>query len=66
MATNTDDPPDTEADIIDYYDIMVIGRTGMGRESDKLIIANPYGHDYRGEQENSTLTKKLSMKTKCR
>lgn len=52
MAANTDDPPDTEADIIDYYDIMVIGRTGMGKSttSDKLVIANPDGHDYRGEE----------------
>ena len=52
MAANTEDPPDTEADIIDYYDIMVIGRTGMGKSttSDKLIIANPDGCDYCGEQ----------------
>ena len=52
MAASTEYPPDTEADIIDYYDIMVIGRTGMGKSttSDKLIIANPDGHDYRGEQ----------------
>lgn len=37
---------------IDYYDIMVIGRTGMGKSttSDKLVIANLDGHDYRGEE----------------
>ena len=38
--------------IIDYYDIMVIGRTGMGKSTtaDKLVIANLDGIDYRGEQ----------------
>lgn len=38
--------------IIDYYDILVIGRTGMGKSttSDKLVIANLDNHDYRGEQ----------------
>ena len=37
---------------IDYYDIMVIGRTGMGKSttSDKLVIANLDNHDYQGEQ----------------
>ncbi len=51
MAANSD-TPDTEADIIEYYDIMVVGRTGMGKSttSDKLIIASPDGRDYRGEQ----------------
>ena len=54
MAANTDDPPDTEADIIDYYDIMVIGRTGMGKSttSDKLVIANPDGRNYREEEHS--------------
>ncbi len=45
-------PATGENEAIDYYDIMVIGRTGIGKSTtaDKLIIANPDGHDYRGEQ----------------
>ena len=45
-------PETGENEAIEYYDIMVIGRTGMGKSttSDKLIIANPDGHDYRGQQ----------------
>ena len=46
-------PESAKNDSIDYYDIMVIGRTGMGKSttSDKLIIANPdHVRDYRGEQ----------------
>ena len=37
---------------IDYYDIMVIGKTGMGKTTtaDKLLVANPRGHDYLGAQ----------------
>ena len=39
---------------IDYYDIMVIGRTGMGKSttSDKLVIANLNNLNYRGEQHS--------------
>ena len=39
---------------IDYYDIMVIGKTGMGKSTtaDKLLIANPDGYDYRGSQHS--------------
>ena len=35
---------------IDYYDIMVIGRTGLGKSTtaDKLLIANLTNIDYRG------------------
>jgi hypothetical protein len=38
-------------DIVDYYDILVIGRTGIGKSttSDKLVIANLTNRDYRGE-----------------
>ena len=52
MATINPIPEGAEDNIIDYYDIMVIGRTGMGKSTtaDKLVIANPDGHDYRGEQ----------------
>ena len=37
--------------IVDYNDIMIIGRTGMGKSttSDKLVIANLKNRDYRGE-----------------
>ena len=37
---------------INYYDIMIIGRTGMGKSTtaDKLIIANPDHLNYAGEQ----------------
>ena len=40
-----------EDSIVDYYDIMVIGRTGMGKSttSDKLVIANLKNLDYHGE-----------------
>lgn len=47
-----------EDGVVDYYDIMVIGRTGMGKSttSDKLVIANLNNLDYRGEQyANETL-----------
>lgn len=40
-----------EDSIVEYYDIMIIGRTGMGKSttSDKLVIANLKNRDYRGE-----------------
>ncbi len=36
----------------DYYDIMVIGKAGMGKTTtaDKLFVANPLSHDYQGAQ----------------
>ena len=57
MATKSEtlrDPPPTHAQqgiqdsTIDYYDIMVIGKTGMGKSTtaDKLLVANPDGRDY--------------------
>ena len=65
MAAN----PDTEKDVIDYYDIMIIGRTGMGKSttSDKLVIANPDGHNYRGEQHTEGILKEgqLNMSDLC-
>ena len=53
MMATSPIPEGAEDNIIDYYDIMVIGRTGMGKSTtaDKLAIANPDGHDYRGEQQ---------------
>ena len=37
---------------VDYYDVLVIGKTGMGKSttSDKLVIANPGRINYIGEQ----------------
>ena len=37
---------------IDYYDIMVIGRTGMGKSTtvDKLLVANPGGKNHQEAQ----------------
>ena len=37
---------------INYFDIMVIGKTGVGKSTtaDKLLIANPKGLTYTGEQ----------------
>ena len=39
---------------IDYYDIMVIGKAGMGKTTtaDKLLVANPDGHNYQGAQHS--------------
>ena len=39
---------------IDYYDIMVIGKAGMGKTTtaDKLLVANPHGHNYQGSQHS--------------
>ena len=50
-------------DIIDYYDIMVIGRTGMGKSttSDKLVIANLDHRDYRGEQHSDETQQGMRM-----
>ena len=49
--------------IIDYYDIMVIGRTGMGKSttSDKLVIANLDNRDYRGEQHSDESVEGVRM-----
>ena len=37
---------------IDYYDIMVIGKAGMGKTTtaDKLLVANPLCRNYQGDQ----------------
>jgi septin family protein len=37
---------------IDYYDIMVIGKAGMGKTTmaDKLLVANPQCRNYQGDQ----------------
>ena len=53
----------TSNGIIDYYDIMVIGRTGMGKSttSDKLVIANLDNRDYRGEQHSDESVEGVRM-----
>ena len=49
--------------IIDYYDITVIGRTGMGKSttSDKLVIANLNNLDYREEQHSDETQQEMRM-----
>lgn len=39
--------------ITNYYDIMVIGKTGVGKSTtaDKLLIANPHGEKYLGQPD---------------
>ena len=48
---------------IDYYDIMVIGKTGMGKSTtaDKLLIANMDGRDYSGEQHSEPVVKEKQL-----
>ena len=48
---------------IDYYDILVIGKTGMGKSTtaDKLVIANLKGADYSGEQHSDGVVKEEKM-----
>ena len=48
---------------MDYYDIMIIGRTGMGKSTtaDKLVIANPSGRDCPGEQHSNEEITKTTM-----
>ena len=39
---------------IDYFDVMVIGKAGMGKTTtaDKLLVANPQGCSYQGAQHS--------------
>ena len=41
----------------DYYDIMVIGKSGVGKTTtaDKLLVANPLGYNYQGTQYSEPL-----------
>ena len=43
--------------VLDYYDIMVIGRTGMGKSTtvDKLLIANLTGNQYSEASHEDTI-----------
>ena len=42
-------PVPSGADKLEYYDIMFVGNTGQGKSTtaDKILIANPTGHNYR-------------------
>lgn len=46
-----------EKHIQHYFDIMMIGKTGMGKSTtaDKLLIANPYGEPYLGAQDEEPI-----------
>ncbi len=52
-----------EDSAIDYYDIMVIGKTGIGKTTtaDKLLVANPNGLDYQGAEYSEPVTKEKCM-----
>ena len=52
------------AAVMDYYDIMIIGRTGMGKSTtaDKLIIANPDHLNYAGEQHQDEIMEGEQLK----
>ena len=66
MATAKTPIPEEGAEdtTVDYYDIMVIGRTGMGKSttSDKLVIANLDGRDYSGEQYTDEIVEAVQVK----
>lgn len=49
--------------MIDYYDIMIIGKTGMGKSTtaDKLLVANLDGLDYRGAEYSEPVTEEGRM-----
>jgi hypothetical protein len=49
---------------IDYYDIMIIGRTGMGKSTtaDKLVIANPDHLNYAEEQHQDEIMEGRQLK----
>ena len=48
---------------IDYYDIMIIGRTGMGKSTtaDKLLVANLTNRDYRGAEYTEPTVEKQKI-----
>ncbi len=52
-----------EDSIIDYYDIMVIGKTGMGKSTtaDKLLVANLDKHKHLGSQHSEPVIKGEQM-----
>ena len=64
ISTILECPLFTMAADIDYYDIMIIGRTGMGKSTtaDKLIIANPDHRDYAGEPHPDEIMEEGQLK----
>ena len=52
-----------ENSTIDYYDIMIIGKTGMGKSTtaDKLLVANRDGHVHLGSQHSEAVIKGEQM-----
>lgn len=48
---------------VDYYDIMVIGKTGMGKTStaDKLLVANHGGQPYRHSEPAAAATERINV-----
>ena len=54
MATGGSGSSTLQKGTIDYNDIMVIGKTGMGKTTtaDKLLVANPDGLEYQGAEHS--------------
>ena len=48
-----------EDSAINYYDVMVIGKTGTGKSTtaDKLLVANPNGLDFQGAENSEPVQK---------
>ena len=59
MATGRSSSTQQEG-AIDYKDIMVIGKTGMGKTTtaDKLLVANPDGLDYLGAEHSEPMVER--------
>ena len=49
--------------IMDYYDILMLGKSGMGKSmtADKLVIANPSDRDYCGELPSDKVVKQQEL-----
>ncbi len=54
MATGRSSSSTQQGGTIDYNDIMIVGKTGMGKTTtaDKLLVANPDGHNYQGAEHS--------------
>ena len=60
MATGRNGSSTQKEGTIDYNDIMVIGKTGMGKTTtaDKLLVANPDGLDYLGAEHSEPVVER--------
>ena len=60
MATGGSSSSTQQDSIIDYNDIMIIGKTGMGKTTtaDKLLIANPQQLNYQGAQYSDPIVER--------